>query len=140
MYEIERLVTVIKPKQAFLDWLKQVPDQDDELSLDDLRSDCTALLLPPFESPDEAEDYVKKHIDDIFANELESWCESEEQWPTERTFAKFTDMFDIEYHSMVFDMMDEDFDEEQDLDDDDEDEDDFFEDDSEEHHDDKAHH
>ena len=139
MYELERLVTILKPKQAFLDWLKQLPDQDDDVDLEELRSDCTALLLPPFESPDEAEDYLKEHIDDVFANECESWCESEEQWPADRTYEKLTEFFDIEFHSMVFDMLDDDMDDEdedddiydEDILDEDDDFDDDFDDDDE---------
>lgn len=46
MYFVDRAVAVIKPKQAFADWLNAVPDNDMELSLDSLRADSTVILIP----------------------------------------------------------------------------------------------
>lgn len=141
MYEVDRLVTVLKPTQAFLDWLKQLPDQEDDLSLEDLRSDCTVLLLPPFETPDEADDYLEDMAKDVIENECESWCEDETLWPKDMDYDLLTKWFDIEHHSMVFDTTeeaDDDYEDDDDLDDeeladldeafDDEYEDDFDED------------
>ena len=56
MYFVDRSVAVIKPKQPFVDWLNQVPDNDMELSLDSLRADCTVILIPEFDEPEELAD------------------------------------------------------------------------------------
>lgn len=133
MYEIERLVTILKPTQKFHDWLQTTPSLDKELSLDDLRGDCTALLLPTFETADEADDYLRKNLEEIFSNECETWCEDESFWP-ELKYELFRELFDIEHHSMVFDMVDDD---EEDSEDEDYDEEDLEEDDDEEEEDDK---
>lgn len=128
MYELDRIATVIKPKQRFLDWVKQLPgDEMDELELSDLREDCTTLLIPAFDSPEEADEYIKEIFADIFANELESWDTEPESWPEAPTFEMFKEWFDIEYHSMVYDTLDDDEELEDDfdfeLDEEDEDED-----------------
>ena len=63
MYFVDRSVAVIKPKAPFLAWLNAVPDNDMiELSLDALRADCTVILLPEFDEPEEA----ISHIDEMF--------------------------------------------------------------------------
>lgn len=53
MYFVDRSVAVIKPKQPFLDWLNNMPDNDIDLSLDNLRADCTVLLIPEYDEPEE---------------------------------------------------------------------------------------
>lgn len=108
MYELERIAAVLKPTQRFLDWIQQLPgDEMDELELSDLREDCTTLLIPAFDSPDEADAYIKEMYADIFANELESWDTDPESWPDEPSFDMFSEWFDIEYHSMVFDTVED---------------------------------
>ena len=134
MYEIERLVTILKPTQKFHDWLQTTTSVDKDLSLDDLRGDCTALLLPTFETADEADDYLRTNVNEIFSNECETWCEEESHWPS-LDYDTFRQFFDIEHHSMVFDMVDEDEDDDSDEEDDDYDEDDFEEDDEDEEED-----
>lgn len=48
MYEVNRSVLVIKPKQPFVDWLLSLPFRFDpeEVNLLNLREDCNALLVP----------------------------------------------------------------------------------------------
>lgn len=129
MYEVERLATVLKPTQAFLDWLSKTPEQDPDLALEELQNDCTTLLLPAFETPDEADNFLRENINEIFTNELENWCEDESLWPEDRSFEHFTTLFDIEHNSMVFDMVEDDEDEDEDEGDDElEDDDDDFDD------------
>ena len=126
MYEIERLVTILKPTQKFYQWLQTTPSLDKELTLEDLRADCTALLLPTFETSEEADDYLQKNLDEIFSNECETWCDDESCWPA-MNYETFSEFFDIEHHSMVFDMVDDD----EDNDDEDDDEDDLDDEDDE---------
>jgi hypothetical protein len=49
MYPINRQVAVIKPKQAYLEWINTLPGMDDELEISELQNDCTAILLPQFD-------------------------------------------------------------------------------------------
>ena len=61
MYIVDRSAAVLKPRQPFLDWLTHLPDNDIELSLDEIRSDCTVVMIPEVTEP---EDGIA-HIDDI---------------------------------------------------------------------------
>ena len=107
MYFVDRSVAVIKPKQPFADWLNGVPDNDMELSLDSLRADCTVILIPEFDEPEEG----VSHIDDIaqrlFEMELATWYEDKSLWPTDRSLKTFWEWFDVEIHSMVIDTVDD---------------------------------
>lgn len=104
MYEIDRVVAIIKPTEKMLSWLKQQTSEFAELTLDDIRADCTALLIPAFDDPDMAEQYIEEIFPAIFENELELWVSDEEHWPHDRSLEMFNRWFNIEFHSMVFDL------------------------------------
>ena len=106
MYEIDRIVAIVKPREKMLQWLQTNTEESEEITLEDLRNDCTSLLLPPFDEPNDAMQFIKEHCEEIFENELISWDVEEQHWPTERNnFLSFSEWFDVEFHSLVFDMV-----------------------------------
>ena len=50
MHTIDRFVAIIKPKQPFLDWLESQPDWDLDMTLEELRKDSNAYLIPEYDS------------------------------------------------------------------------------------------
>jgi hypothetical protein len=46
MFEVNRTVLVVKPKQPFLVWALSLDDEIKDLTLGRLRADCTAYLVP----------------------------------------------------------------------------------------------
>lgn len=109
MYFVDRSVAIIKPKQPFHDWLKSVPDQDMvDLSLDALRADCTAILLPEFDEPEEAVSHIDEIAEKLFRLELASWYEDDSLWPADLSLKAFWEWFDVEIHSTVLDSVDAD--------------------------------
>jgi hypothetical protein len=102
---IYRCVVVIKPKQPMIDWLKKI-DPSDDPSLEDIREDSHAYLVPDYEeAPDiekAIEKYLKSNYEGIFLNELSAWYQAPEMYP-KMTYPLFLDWFEISYHSMVFD-------------------------------------
>ena len=110
MYEINRSLAIIKPKQQFLDWLTGVLDPVPEgMTLDELRRDATAILIPEFDDEESALQFVYSNYDELFERELEDWVGDERTWPSARTLKLFKEWFDIEIHSMVTDMVEDDF-------------------------------
>jgi hypothetical protein len=101
MYSIDRQLVILKPKQPFLDWLNNVDKKN--LSLEDVRSDCTVFLIPVVDNLDDAEKYVKSIFPDLFDLELSEWNVDEELWPNHRTIELFREWFDIYFHSTVID-------------------------------------
>lgn len=62
---INRAVAVIKPTQPFLDWAKSIPRPTDDVTLDEVRTDCTTILIPDFDDPAEAEALIATIVDDL---------------------------------------------------------------------------
>lgn len=104
MYDIDRIVTIIKPKQKMLEWLLQQPDIETDTTLEEIRKDCTALLIPIFEDEEQATQFIASIFENLFANELATWNPDETSWPEHRTFEMFTQWFELEFHSLVFDL------------------------------------
>jgi len=104
MYFVDRSVAVIKPKQPFLDWLNAVPGNDMvDLTLDSLRSDCTVILLPEFNEPEEAVSHIDEQYEQLFKIEVASWYDDEDLWPQDMSLKTFWEWFDVEIHSTVLD-------------------------------------
>ena len=54
MYTINRSIAIIRPKQPFVDWANQLPDAELKSSLDDFKTDCLAILIPDYQTDEEA--------------------------------------------------------------------------------------
>lgn len=100
---VNRSVAVIKPKKPFLDWLNTAPDNEVELTLDNIRADCNVLLLPDFDEPEEAVTYIDDLYEQLFEMELAAWYEDTQLWPKQRSLKLFWEWFDVELHSTVID-------------------------------------
>jgi len=107
MYVIDRNLPVIKPKQPFLEWLRKTPGHEVDLTLDQLRIDCTALLIPEFEEPEDAVSFIDEIAIELFEAELGSWVDDATHWPKDRSLAAFWSWFDVEIHGTVVDLVDE---------------------------------
>ncbi len=107
MEYVNRSLALIKPRQLFFDWLINTPDWDIDLTLEQLRLDCTSLLIPEFEEPEEAVSYIDEMYERLFEMELASWVQEPEHWPQKRTLQMFWEWFDVELHSLVIDTVEE---------------------------------
>ncbi|MBI3362843.1 MAG: hypothetical protein HY023_17210 [Chloroflexi bacterium] len=102
MYLIDRAVAIIKPRQPYLDWANSLPDPT-PVTLEQLRRDSTAILIPESEYQTDAKAYIRKTYAPIFEMELDAWCRDESFWPATRNYETFTDWFDVEIYDMVID-------------------------------------
>ena len=105
---INRAVAIIKPRQPYLDWAKRITEPADDVTLDELRTDCTAILIPDFDAPAESEAFIAGFAVDLFEMELEAWDRDPATWPEDRSFETFREWFDVEIHSIVLDAADDD--------------------------------
>jgi len=85
MHTIDRFVAIIKPKQPFLDWLESLPDWDLDMTLEKLREDSNAYLVPEYDSTEQAMRYIERNHKAIFEWELWSWYTDETSWPEKLT-------------------------------------------------------
>jgi hypothetical protein len=107
MNDINRSMMVVRPKQPFLDWILSVDDEPGNLDLKYLRGECTAYLVPDYANDDEQPIIIEWCWDVVFEQELFSWFTDETLWPTDRTQVMFLEWFDIEFHSLVFDLVED---------------------------------
>ena len=105
MAEINRSLIVIRPKQPFLDWLHSILDEDKIIDLEDINDDATAYLVPEVLSQDEEAGIIEWCADFVFEHELWSWYTDEALWPVGRDAAMFREWFDVEFHSVVNDLV-----------------------------------
>ena len=109
MYEVNRSVIIVKPRQPFVDWLLGLPFEidTDEVNLVNLRRDSNALLVPAIEDYDDLRAVLKQRWPDIFEAELADWCADDTLWPEKRTQNLFSQWFEIELSSVLTDLCDE---------------------------------
>jgi hypothetical protein len=108
MYFVDRSIAVIKPKQPFLDWLNKLPDNDVILTLEDIRSDCTVLMIPEVNEQEDGIACIDDMADRVFEMELSSWTDDPKLWPKSRNLKTFWEWFDVEIHTVLMDTVDQD--------------------------------
>jgi hypothetical protein len=104
MQIINRNLIIVRPKQPYVDWINAPPDQDPPVSLAYIQRDCHTYLIPEMVNEDEALEFVQALKREIFEIELNSWCRDPNIWPKNRTPAMFDEWFELEFHSMIFDL------------------------------------
>lgn len=109
-YTLNRGSVTLKPKQPVLDWLKDI---DKSLgvkgiaSFDPLDEHGDTFLIPSepvIDTRDESVAWVEANWQDFLEFELGQWILDDTLWPQNPTLQLFRDWFDIEYHSMVWDL------------------------------------
>lgn len=104
-FTINRHLIILMPKQPVLDWIKRVDPNPPNLTLDQLRLEQNAFLVPDdLDGQQDAEKWVQRRWQMFFEGFLAEWYTVESWWPQKRTFKMFKDWFDVQYHSMVWDM------------------------------------
>lgn len=107
MYFVDRSAVVLKPTQVFLDWLKSSDADMPDITLSQLQSNCTTLLVPEFDTPEEVIGYLCEHFLPVFEAELAGWEVDHKAWPT-LGLTEFWQFFTVEVHDMVLDLVDAD--------------------------------
>jgi len=102
---INRNAIIIKPKQPLLDWANAI-FPGSPVTLESI-SEGTVYLVKERDSNEQIKKWLQKNFDEIFQNELNNWHTDEKDWPTKRTFKNFVEWFDVEIHSVVLDLEDD---------------------------------
>ncbi len=105
MNTIDRDVVVIKSKQPVVDWANRDLAYSPPVSMEELKHDCTVILIPETDNLEEALEQVESLKLRLFEMELEDWSRDPVTWPKNRTIELFDAWFDLEVHSLVFDTL-----------------------------------
>jgi hypothetical protein len=73
MYNINRSIAIIRPRQAFIEWANQLPDARFKVSENDFRNHCLAVLIPEYSTNDGARKECEK-------NGVTKRMEKNEEW------------------------------------------------------------
>jgi hypothetical protein len=106
-FTLNRTVVLLGPKQPFLDWLNDVDPDDEPLTVEDVRDDNEVFLIPQFNDNSDSEKWVEMRWSFLFEHMLMGWIDDEAMWPQDRTLDMFREWFDIEIHTMAWDLSDE---------------------------------
>ena len=102
---INRTVAVLKPKQAFVDWVNSMPGGDPPMAMDEIFDDSLCFLIPEYDTNEQALEFILKNVQPILEAELIGWDQSGETWPDKLDRRLLQKFFDVEIHSEVIDMM-----------------------------------
>jgi hypothetical protein len=103
---VNRGLVLLSAKEPFREWLLSLPDPSD-VSLDELNEDRTAYLIPEFEDDKQRDTILRKFFGIIFEEQLAGWWTREEDWPRNRDLRTFRKWFDLQFHSIVEDLVDD---------------------------------
>ena len=107
MYEVNRSVFIVVPREPFWQWLSNLPHSDlGDLTLAELQQDANSYLVPACQNIDEVWDEIEARTETIFAAELADWCDDESYWP-DLTAELFNEWFNVQLSSIVTDLADE---------------------------------
>ena len=92
---------VLRPKPAFLEWVRSVRPPDEEV---EGAMDSVVVLAPELPRQAQLSTWVEQHHEEIFARQLGVWTEDESRWPEELSFEALCAWFDIEMAAGVDDL------------------------------------
>jgi len=100
---LNRSVVIVKPRQPYVDWANSLDDSS--FTLEELRTDNTAFLVPEIEIDSDNERVLKQYCPVMFQHELSAWCPDKETWPKNRNLSMFKEWFGVSFHSMALDLL-----------------------------------
>ncbi|OOV88666.1 hypothetical protein [Oceanospirillum linum] len=107
MKMLNRSAMTVKLTQEFVDWINNLDDGSEPLTLSDVNEEATVYLIPEIEDEEQLREMTQEFWLNILENELKSWEDDESSWPelTEELFEQFIDLspavmvFDLDYEN-----------------------------------------
>ncbi|MFA7061309.1 MAG: hypothetical protein WC156_10885 [Pedobacter sp.] len=103
---VNRSIVIAMAKEPFREWLLSLPDPCDN-TLEEINEDRTTYLIPEYEDDKQRDRALKKVFGGIFEAQLAEWWTREEDWPQKRDLRTFKKWFDLQFHSVVEDLVDD---------------------------------
>lgn len=97
---IDREILIVRPKQPFLDWIKEnVPAYDANEP-----SEPGIFLIREAEDDEEMEEIIKEKFLAIFIQMLIEWTADDSKLPQELTYEMFMDWFEVDIYPTAYDL------------------------------------
>lgn len=106
--KIDRVAIALMAKKPALEWINNVDSKDiKHYSLSDINSDRVLHLLPIDVNTEElAESWAVENAKFLLEEYMDLWFTDMSRWPSNRDSGLFTDWFDVDYHSLIIDIVD----------------------------------
>jgi len=110
MRVINRTAVTITGAKPYIDWTRQTDADANKgaITVARARTYGSAFLLPEFELEEDVQEWVEDNAAWIFEFQLVAWTDDETTWPQKRDLVSFREWFNIEIHSVVVDVADDD--------------------------------
>ena len=102
---INRAALIVRPKQPYVDWANSIDDGGARADLRQLREEPSIYLVEDIERLEGFVNLIDDHWEWIFQEQLGGWMRDPEFWPDELTREVFSDWFDCELATMIWDML-----------------------------------
>jgi hypothetical protein len=105
--EINRSALIAIVKQPFVDWLHTVDPTSKHIGVLEVNHEPTVYLVPECESKEEFAEWLERHCELIFEQQLGGWWTDQRSWPANRGITVFQEWFECRLYSMVLDLHDQ---------------------------------
>lgn len=110
MYQItNRAIIILRPKTPFIEWVRNYDEESKILTTEEIMEEPNAYMVHDYTMDGEKDLIIKENYKTLFKLELNNWITDESAWPKKRDMKTFKQWFHVEFHSMVFDLCDEDY-------------------------------
>jgi len=109
MRVINRTAVTITGAKPYIDWtLKTDADANKcALVVQRVKPYGSAFLLPELELEEDVQEWIEENADWLFEFQLDAWTDDRSTWPAARDLRTFREWFNVDIHSIVVDMADD---------------------------------
>jgi hypothetical protein len=110
MRVINRTAVTITGAKPYVDWTLNTDADANKgaITVARARTYGSAFLMPEFELEEDIQEWVEDNAIWIFEFQLGAWTDDESTWPPVRDLKSFREWFNIDIHSVVVDVGDDD--------------------------------
>ena len=110
MRVINRTAVTITGAKPYVDWTLTTDADANKgaITVARARTYGSAFLMPEFELEEDIQEWVEDNAVWIFEFQLGAWTDDESTWPPIRDLKSFREWFNIDIHSVVVDVADDD--------------------------------
>ena len=103
---LNRTAIIVRYREPFVRWINEADPYTEDPDISVGPDEQTVYLIHQIENRDELDEWIALNHEALFESELEGWYTDETLWPGNRTLEKFREWVDVEYHTVVLDLVD----------------------------------
>lgn len=109
MRVVNRTAATITGAKPYVDWTLKTDADTNKGALTVPRAKVygSAFLLPEFELEEDVLEWVEEKADWLFEFQFDAWTEDRSTWPDTRDLNTFRQWFNVDIHSVVVDVADD---------------------------------